>query len=83
MFSSPANCLRPKTKVSADGSVQDYDAGDNGNPNLTLQNVPSSQLPSTSVECSCHLAISTAGLSFAEGAEKNNTTVSPPGQESR
>ena len=25
MFSALANCLRPKTKVSADGGVQDYD----------------------------------------------------------
>lgn len=25
MFSALANCLRPKTKVSADGRVQDYD----------------------------------------------------------
>ena len=29
-------CLRPKTKVSADGRVQDYDADYNGDPNLSL-----------------------------------------------
>lgn len=29
-------CLRPKTKVSADGRVQDYEADYSGDPNLSL-----------------------------------------------
>lgn len=49
MFSTLVNCLRPKTKVRADGRVQDYDAHYNGNPNLSLQNMRGSQLSSTCI----------------------------------
>lgn len=83
MFSAPANCSRPKTIVRADGREQDPDADYNGNPNLSLQNVPRAQLVSTCMESRCHPAISTPGLSFGKGSVRNNATASPPGRESR